>query len=386
MRKRETILLVRNAAKHDFGGAETYPVSLANILKDMGYKPILVTRSEKLLKYAKGESVKTHRGWWWSRQNWSGWRVSLFPIYILWQIVLTIWYIQLIVRTRALAAHVQSRDDFIAATIAGRIMGIKVIWTDHMDLRYVFESISKNLRNPVGKFVFLAAHIAHHIILISDNEYRLVTAHFKNKHSLEKQIILIKNGVIDRGVKDRKQKRKRLIFCLASRMVVNKGVGEAISAFKILQKRLSPRDSSVQLAIYGDGADTDIFRDLASSDKNIIFYGHQNNAIDKVRDTDVFILPSYQEGFSIALLEASMLGKAIIASDVDSNSEIISHKKTGLLVKVRDTKDLSDAMYLLATDSALRHKLEDGARRNFEQNFDLVKIAKDKIIPLYRYP
>ena len=141
-KEKQTILLIRNAAPRDFGGAETYPVSLASVLTNQGLSPIIVTRSKKLLHYAHEHAIPTVRGWWWSHQNWSGKYALLLPIYLGWQIILTCWYVHLIKKTRATALHIQSKDDFIAATIAGRLTKRKTVWTDHMDLRYIEASPS----------------------------------------------------------------------------------------------------------------------------------------------------------------------------------------------------------------------------------------------------
>lgn len=380
--RNKTVLLVRNAAYRDFGGAETYPVSLATILQKEGYHPIIVTRSKKLLDYASTKSVNIIKGWWWSRQNWSGKRIALIPLYLMWQFGLMLWYITLILRTKASVLHLQSKDDFIAGTIAGRLLNRKVVWTDHMDLRYVFQNISKPFRNPVGKLVFWAAHFAHHVILISENERRLVTSHFK-KEALKKQLILIRNGVVDKGTASRNNPSDSFVFCLASRLVINKGIGEAIKAFQKLQNDVHLSKRNIRLAIYGDGPDRQTFQQLARNNAAIKFYGHQENAIERVRNADVFVLPSYQEGLSIALLEATMLGKAIIASNIDSNPEIVTNGKTGLLVKVRDIESLRAAMYKLVTDDILRHSLEIAARNNYEENFNLATITKKEIIPIY---
>lgn len=376
------ILLIRNAAKDDFGGAETYTVSIAKILTKNNFHPIIVSRSAKVLSYAKDHSVDIHRGWWWSRQNWSGRKILLVPLYIAWQFVLTFWYLQLIVKTHAQILHVQSKDDFIAGTIAGRIMRRRVVWTDHMDLRYVFQNISKPLRNPVGKLVFQSAKLANHIILISENEHRLVVSHFKNKNDLKKQIVLVKNGVVDQRTKYPYKQHDVFSFCLASRIVTNKGVGEAIQAYVLLKEQRTLK-TPTKLDIYGDGQDIKKFKALAAGHDDIVFHGHQTNAIAKIAESDVFILPSYQEGLSITLLEATMLGKAIIATAVDSNPEVIRDKSTGLLVQPRDVKGLANAMSQIYSDSDLRHKLERNARSNYEHGFNLETSVKEKIIPLY---
>lgn len=381
--KKPVVLLIRNAAKNDFGGAETYPVSVASILKGSEFQPIIVSRSKKVLAHATSTSISAIHGWWWPRQNWSGRRVLLIPLYVLWQSILTLWYIRLIIKTHAHALHIQSKDDFIAGTLAGRILRRRVIWTDHMDLRYVFENISKPLRNPVGKMVFWVAKYADNIILISENEHRLVTSHFKNKNDLANKIVLIKNGVIDQYAKHPHKKRSTFSFCLASRMVANKGVGEAVRAY-ILFKENKSMAQPTALDIYGDGSDIELFKSLATGHNDITFHGHTTDAIARIAASDVFILPSYQEGLSITLLEATMLGKAIIATDIDSNPEVIQDKKTGLLVGVRDVDALSNMMRKLYSKPDLIHKLEKGARANYLHGFNLETIVIEKIIPLYK--
>jgi len=384
-RPAQTVLLIRNAAKQDFGGAETYQISLAKVLRQNGINPIVVTRSAKLTAHAHTHGVQTIRGWWWSKQSWNGRNIIIFPLYVTWQLLLTLWYITLILRTRPAALHIQSKDDFIAATIAGRLTGKPAIWTDHMDLRYIFKNIARPFRNPLGKFVFWAAKRASHIIIISDNERRLVTSELANPHGLDRQIVIVKNGVLDEtgNLKARPSSPDAFTFCLASRMTVGKGVGEAIRAF--IQLTEDPAyQKHARLAIYGDGPDIATFKDLAKGYEHITFYGHQQNSIQKISEADVFMLPSYQEGFSITLLEATMLGKAIIASNVDSNPEIVRNKQTGLLVPVRDVDALAGAMRLLISDTKLKKSLEAEARKNFEDNFNLETIVREKVIPLYR--
>lgn len=380
---KKTVLLIRNANPADFGGAETYQVSLATILSEIGYKPVIVTRSVKLTHYAQEHAISALNGWWWSRQNWSGRRLILFPAYVIWQGILFCWYLNLIRKTKADVLHIQSKDDFIAGTLAGRLLHKKVVWTDHMDLRYVFLNITKPFRNPVGKLVHWAQKYTDRVILISENEYRLVTSHFKHPHDARHKISIVKNGVIDRlkVVTTTKKDTALFTYCIASRIVTNKGIGEAIQAFQKLSTELP--EAAIQLAIYGDGPETPQFKDLAANNKNIQFLGHQNNSIKKIFTADVFMLPSYQEGFSIALLEATMLGKAIIASNVDSNPEIIAHEQTGLLVNPRSIDELKEAMKRLYTEPALKQALGLNARESYEKQFNLKHIVEEHIIPLY---
>ena len=59
---------------------------------------------------------------------------------------------------------------------------------------------------------------------------------------------------------------------------------------------------------------------------------------------DIFILPSYLEGLSIALLEAMACGRAIICSDIPANRELLTHNKEALLVNPHDPEALKQAI------------------------------------------
>lgn len=378
----KSVLIIRNAAKGDFGGAETYPVSLATIVAKEGWHPKIVTGSPRLISFANKHNVEVIKGPWLRYQNWSGVRILLFPLYIVWQLYLTLWYTALLHKEKPDAIHIQSRDDFIAASLAGHFAKKQVVWTDHMDLRYVFQNISKPIKNPVGKLVFWAARFSDHLILISNNEYRLVTSHFKKSADLSNKIVIVKNGVLDKKSQypDPPTDNKVFTFCLASRVIKNKGIGEAIEAFNSLSRE---RDN-IELHVYGDGADMDYFTAKASENKNIIFHGHVDDSLTAINTSNVYILPSYQEGFSIALLEATMLGKAIIASDVDSNSEIIEDTKNGLLIPAHDSGSLKTAMTTLLDNPTMAERLGEAARNRYEREFNLQSKVVKEILPLYK--
>ncbi|HQZ63233.1 MAG TPA: glycosyltransferase family 4 protein, partial [Dokdonella sp.] len=76
---------------------------------------------------------------------------------------------------------------------------------------------------------------------------------------------------------------------------------------------------------------------------------------------DVFAQPSLTEGISIALLEASASGLAMVASDVGGNAEIIRNNETGLLVPVANDAALLTALDRLLADADLRQRLGSAA-------------------------
>ncbi len=379
MRKSE-IILIRNAQPYDFGGGERFPVFLADILRDHGVTPFVVSRNPKLLEYAKSLGLTTCRGPWWGNQNWSGARALLFPLYVVWQFVLFVWYFALFVRIRPSAVHIQSKDDFIAATYAGRLLGAQVVWTDHADLKHIWKNLQVWHKNPVGKWVYSAAHFANAITVVSKSEYAEVTAHLAGSTGVRNKITVVYNGSEDKyhdypiG-----QTSSEFTYCIVSRLVTDKGIGEAITAFRAVHKR----HPQTRLLLVGNGPEQDKFATQAKGEASIVFAGYQADPLAYIAQSHVFMQPTYHEGFSVSLVEASMMQKPIIATAVGGNVEIIQNGKTGILVPAKDSAALEQAMEQLFTDGKLRDTLAHHAREQYIERFVFNTIVKERFMKLY---
>lgn len=375
------VLLIRNAAFSDFGGGERFPVFLAESLEKNGIEAIIISRSAKLIDYAKSKSLKTIRGLWWQRQNWSGYRVLLTPVYLIWQIILFLWYLQLFIKRRPSVVHVQSKDDFIAATIAGKLLRKRVIWTDHADLKHIWKNIRVWYKNPIGKLVYLSGLAADKIVAISRGEIDLIKTNLKTNSKIVDKIKLIYNGSHDKrsGYADIK-KNKKFTYLYAGRIVTDKGIGELIDAFTELAKTVS----GVQLQIVGSGPELDKFRKLAKNNKNIYFLGHKADPIGLMAKADVFVYPSHHEAFGISIVEATMLGVPVVATSVGGIPEIISDGVSGLLVKPKDPNSLYEAMKTMYSSHSASELMAAKARKQFEECFDFDNIVTNQYIPLYR--
>ena len=375
-----TILLIRNAAPTDFGGAERFPTFVAKILKNEGYRPIIVSGSRSVRQFATDNAIDIQKSPWLTHQNWSGLFALLFPFYTLWQLILTVFYIFLIAKTRPLALHVQSKDDFIAATLAGRLTNTTVVWNDHADLKHVWKNIGIWYKNPSGKLVYWAAHFAHAIIVSSKSEASFITEHISPTSFVWRKLALVYNGCEDAYDSVEHTKQKNFTFCIANRLVTDKGLGETIDAFKRFQLKYP----SSTLLILGDGPEADDFKERAGDNKNIVFLGHQSNPYGQIAKSDVFLQPTYHDAFSVVIVEACMLGMPIIATAVGGNREIIFHEKTGLLIPSKNTDALFDAMVRLKTDDKLRNTLQQKARELYLERFVFNVIVTTNIIPLYQ--
>ncbi len=371
------VLIIRNAYEYDFGGGERFPLELAKILNKNGLEATVVSRSPQLLALATQYKVKNQKGLWWSRQDWSSNNILLLPLYILWQTVLTAWYLSLIIHHKFDIVHPQSKDDFIAATIAGKLLGKKIIWTDHADLKYIYQNHSLWYKNPIGKVVFWLSKLAYAITLVSYSEELLIKQQLGN---LPHNYQVIHNGVPSPNIKPTsrpKDDKNSIIFVALSRLVDTKGVAELIDAFSRLNK------PNAKLWLLGEGPDKNKFIKMAENNKNIVFFGFPDNALPLAAAGDIFVHPSYHEGFSLALIEACKMGLPIIACDVGGNPEIIKDSHNGLLVPPKNSSALKAAMSKLYVDKTMRQKMGQLGRTIYLENFVLEDIIKKRFMPLY---
>lgn len=371
------ILLIRNAYEYDFGGGERFPVHLAAELNALGYETTVVSSQKRLLTYAQSQGVSARRGLWWSKQNWSGLSLLFLPVYCAWQSVLFWWYMQLFIRLRPDVVHPQSKDDFIAATLAGRLLGKRVVWTDHADLKHVFANHPVWYKNPVGKLVYACSRLAHAVTLVSHSEADLIEKSLGQ--ALPANFTVIHNGVKPTSVKKIIRDETdvdSVIFCATSRLVAAKGINELLAAF------MAYDNPHARLWLVGDGPDEALFRKQGEPDSRIAFFGHQDNPLPYLAAADVYVHPTHHEGFSIGLVEAAMLGKPLLVTNVGGNPEIVD-VSNGILVPSQDIPALKDALEKLGSDPALRSRLGIHAQKRFEKDFNFETIVRERFIPLY---
>lgn len=106
-------------------------------------------------------------------------------------------------------------------------------------------------------------------------------------------------------------------FILVSRLVHRKGIDRLLEAMDFVIER----DDSVQLAIAGSGPERDSLEGQVAElgiSENVTFLGYVSEERKRVllHESSVFVLPSRQEGFGIAVLEAMATGTPVVANDL----------------------------------------------------------------------
>ena len=167
----------------------------------------------------------------------------------------------------------------------------------------------------------------------------------------------------------------KFVFIIVSRVIKTKGFRELITAFSIVNKSYP----NCILEIYGDGNFVEEAKKLSVQSgltNSILFKGNQPNAWKYLYNANCFIFPSWFEGLSGALIEATVSGIPIIASNIPMNIEVIKNCKTVLIHKVKNLDSIVDCMITMIENynEYVAHTMS--ARKIAIEKFDIIMIAR----------
>lgn len=169
------------------------------------------------------------------------------------------------------------------------------------------------------------------------------------------------------------------IMLFASRLLLNKGVGEFIQAARILRQRGVDGRFWIAGALDAPSPDVISAAELhAAADENIVtLLGHRRDMPQLLNHVHAMVLPSYYgEGIPKVLLEAAACGRPVITTDHPGCRDAITPGETGLLVPVRDAEALADAMQKLIEDDELRLRMGQAGRQLAEAEFSDAAVAR----------
>jgi glycosyltransferase involved in cell wall biosynthesis len=366
------VLVIRNAYDKDAGGAEQFALNLCLALRTNGHEPILMTRVPGIVAKAEAAGLNVRRGMWHKTQEWGKHYFLRLP-------VTTLWYAWFILVNRIDVVHAQGRDDFIFATLAAKLLGRRVVWTDHADLKVVMDP----KRHPfpyLRKWITGAARYTASIMCVSQAEMDAIK---RVAPELAGKLVLVHNGVFLPGNVHPTNKDAEFVIVSNARLVPDKGIAELLEGFAA-----SAYTSRAKLWLLGaDSGNLGMYQQKAAElgiSERVRFVGYVSNPNDYVAAADLFIHASYHEAFSLAIIEAAMLGRAIVATNVGGAPEIIA-EGTGILIPPKDASSITDAIGILLADPAKRQAMGERARLKVTNEFDFTKIVQEKVIPLYEH-
>ena len=162
------------------------------------------------------------------------------------------------------------------------------------------------------------------------------------------------------------------MFLFVGRLVKDKGINELVEAFKRLQ---SENIKKIKLLLVGrfeenlDPLKPETKKEI-DNNPDIITVG----AVEDVRPfysvSDIFVFPSYREGFPNTVLEAGAMELPQIVTDINGANEIIKDKWNGLIIPPHRVDDIWNAMKQLMSDEKLRRIMSNNARKMVAERFD----------------
>lgn len=169
--------------------------------------------------------------------------------------------------------------------------------------------------------------------------------------------------------------QKRILFL--GRICKEKGVGELLAAMEEVRK-IYPE---CELCLGGIWEDKSLEEQVRRSGTRIKYLGWIAGEEKKryLRECDIFVLPSYFEGQSVAILEAMAHSCAVAASDVGGIPQMIIDGETGVLFRPKDKEALKAGLLRLLSDPSLCKKLGANARNKVENEFSIETNMKELI-------
>jgi len=271
----------------------------------------------------------------------------------------------------------------IYSSLAAKCLGIPVI-NNITGLGTVF--LNNNISSHIARWLYKISLRQNSVVFQNEDDMQL----FVEKKLLEeKSVILIPGSGIDTEhfkPKEKLSKNKKFTFLMIARLIKDKGIEEYIKAIRLVRQSDNREKCTFKIlgSLYLSNPTAISQQELDSwIEEGLIEYlGHSDNVQEEIDKVDCVVLPSYREGLSRVLLEASSMAKPIITTDVPGCRDVVDAGVNGYLVEVKNSVKLAEAIVKMVNLplEELTRMGEEG-RKKVVNNFSQQKII-DKYLSL----
>lgn len=274
-----------------------------------------------------------------------------------------------------------------ASTPKGGFLGMLAAYFNRTPVRIYFvlglryEGTKGFKRRFLMKMEGISCALATHVFAVSHG----IKKTLQSENITKKDISIIWNGSINGidtaqfnlastptpHIDKRRIPEGSFIFGYVGRLVGDKGTNELIDAFT----KLHQNHPEIRLIVVGDFEDiqdpvSNRTRSLIKNHPAILYVGYQKDVKPFFKLMDVFVFPSYREGFGMVVMEAAAMETPIICSNITGCNEIITDGYSGILIPPRSTEMLLLAMETLLTQPELVKRLSAQARDSVAQRYE----------------
>lgn len=308
------------------------------------------------------------------------------PVADLISLIRMIWYLQ---REKFDIVHTHNPKTGLLGQIAAKIVRTPII------INTVHGFYFHDNMNPwVRKFYIFWEKIAALCsdLIFSENSEDIQIA-LNEKICAKKKIRYLGSGVdlsyfdpkLVKSEQIREKKReiglesgKDNIVGIVGRLVYEKGYLEFFRAAKIIKQKIS----NVKFLVIGpmekekkDAVDLNIVKELGIQN-DVLYLGIIKDIPEVYSIMDVVVLPSYREGFPRTLMEASAMGKPMVATNIRGCREVIENGKTGILVPLKNQEELASGILELLRNKKKAKEMGLAARRCAEEHFNEEEVMR----------
>jgi glycosyltransferase involved in cell wall biosynthesis len=284
--------------------------------------------------------------------------------------------------------HTHTSKAGIIGRLAAKFAGVPVIV--HTPHGHIFHSYFRPLKTWLLLLVEkICASMCDKIITLTD---KCKAEHINLRIAWPEKFVTIHSGIrlerflsrsfeADRIRAELNIPAGRKIAGTVARLEPVKGIEYLIDSMKDVLSAMS----DVHFLIVGDGSQRKYLQRKARElgiEENVTFTGIREDVPRLISIMDLFVLPSLNEGMGRVLVEAGMMAKPVVATNVSGIPELIDHTQTGLLVEPANAKQLAEGIVELLTNPQKARYMGENAKLRMRDNYSADKMV-DKIERLY---
>lgn len=266
--------------------------------------------------------------------------------------------------------------------IAARLSGVKYVFCLVTGLGYAYcaDGLKPRLVRVASRFLYGSAAVLGNLFIFQNEDDKQELSKgwlFKLANMLGKEKIVVGGSGVDiEEYPYQPVPEDGFSFLCMARLIKEKGVIEYAEAAKQV-KAVYPDTVFYLAGSIDENLVSAINRDTVTrweNDHGITYLGQVSDVNKWIGDTTVFVLPSYREGTSRAILEAMSIGRPILTTNVPGCRGPVVDGLNGYLAKEKDAESLRDAMIKMIDGKQELQAMGLASRQRIQQIYEVKKV------------